>query len=225
MKKGYRLLTQKQIAEILCSYKRTKSIRITADELGWTLQRVRYHVKKAGIPLTRYKPTACYRNYDLVVSLVEAGESLSEIARRVGTKDQEVKSFLERYGISYTPYDQSGKNNPNWRGGRRIDKDGYVLIHSPDHPHCDRHGYMREHRLVMEQALGRYLLPTEVVHHQDDDHQNNAPENLRLYGSNSEHLASTLAGQVPNWTEDGKRRIREGIARSVETRRKSSRSQ
>lgn len=39
----------------------------------------------------------------------------------------------------------------------------------------------------MEEQLGRYLEPHEVVHHIDCDPQNNDPENLVLCPSNSEH--------------------------------------
>ena len=44
-----------------------------------------------------------------------------------------------------------------------------------------------EHRQVMEQKLGRPLLPGEVVHHIDGDPHNNAPENLMLFSSQAEH--------------------------------------
>lgn len=220
--KGYHHLTQNQIDQILQVYRETKSTRLTADRLGIALQKVGYHVKKAGIPLSNLRDNACRRNRYLVERLVSEKASLSEIARQVGTNTRQVKAFLERWGIEYTPYGSLGDHNSNWRGGRRIDKDGYVLIHYPDHPHCTRQGYVREHRLVMEASLGRYLLPKEVVHHLDDNHQNNAIENLKLYGSNGEHLAETIAGQVPNWSEDGKRRISEAVRRPRGRKRKPS---
>ena len=34
-----------------------------------------------------------------------------------------------------------------------------------DHPYCDDRGRVMEPRLDMEVKIGRYLLPTEVVHH------------------------------------------------------------
>ena len=73
-----------------------------------------------------------------------------------------------------------------WKGGRTIDRKGYVLIYCPDHPHA-RGNYVLEHRLVMEAHLGRTLLPSEVVHHIDGDKTNNIIPNLQLYSSSSGH--------------------------------------
>jgi hypothetical protein len=102
------------------------------------------------------------------------------------------------------------EHNTFWRGGRTTDVDGYILVKTPGHPHATKAGYVREHRLVMEQELGRYLEPAEVVDHIDGNRGNNDPANLRLFANNRDHLAATLEGRIPNWTEDGRRRIRAG---------------
>src|SRR3990167_9616196 len=82
----------------------------------------------------------------------------------------------------------SGSLNPNWKGGRRMDKDGYILILKRDHPYADSyHGYVREHRLVMEEKIGRYLLPTEVVHHKNGIKNDNKISNLVLLQNSSVH--------------------------------------
>jgi len=129
------------------------------------------------------------------------GLSLAEIGRRIGSKNQTVRAWLKRNQIPYGRKHSVGPNNPSWRGGRHIDKSGYVLVWMPDHPNA-RRGYVREHRLVMEKELGRLLEPQEIVHHKRGK-QNNAPENLRLYKSNAEHLAEELLGKRPNWTPEG----------------------
>ena len=56
----------------------------------------------------------------------------------------------------------------------------YKLIYSPGHPFADRHGYVREHRFIMERYLGRYLQPNEIIHHLDGDGLNNAISNLQI---------------------------------------------
>ena len=83
----------------------------------------------------------------------------------------------------------------SWRGGRHLDRDGYWRVHAPNHPHVRKSGYVLEHRLVMEKHLGRYLDPKEVVHHKDDNPQNNSIENLELFACNADHLRHELTGR------------------------------
>lgn len=75
-----------------------------------------------------------------------------------------------------------GTNSRRWKGGRQIRR-GYVFIHQPDHPSChgNKRAYVAEHRLVMEQQLGRVLFPYENVHHKNGDRADNRLENLELW--------------------------------------------
>jgi hypothetical protein len=89
----------------------------------------------------------------------------------------------------------SGEGNPNygnkgekcamWKGGRLI-KHGYVEIYKPDHPMSNKDGYIREHRLVMSEHLGRTLGTHEDVHHIDGNKLNNDSTNLEVM-TRSEH--------------------------------------
>jgi hypothetical protein len=81
-----------------------------------------------------------------------------------------------------------GINHFNWKGGRSNHGDGYIEILQPEHPYCNKKGYVYEHRLVMEQKIGRYLLPEEVVHHENEIKSDNRIKNLRLFASKSEHI-------------------------------------
>lgn len=80
-----------------------------------------------------------------------------------------------------------GENNPNWKGGRIFNYAGYILIKNWNHPFCNPNGYIREHRFIMEKYIGRYLKPTEDVHHINGIKDDNRIENLELFRSRSEH--------------------------------------
>lgn len=139
--------------------------------------------------------------------LYRVHQSLTRVAELMGTTGARILDALRALEEPRRGKGHRGDQNPAWNGGRTTDKSGYVLLRMPDHPAANAHGYVREHRLVMEQVLGRPLLPTEVVHHKNGDRSDNRPENLELYNSNGEHLAHELAGRTPNWTEEGRARI------------------
>lgn len=81
-----------------------------------------------------------------------------------------------------------GPRNHNWRGGRSVASNGYVLVRvGVGQPEADCRGYAYEHRLVARRMLGRPLRKGEQVHHRDHDKTNNSPENLLVVGSFAEH--------------------------------------
>lgn len=74
-----------------------------------------------------------------------------------------------------------GRLNGRWKGGEIRDGQGRILIYCPGHPHpsyCGTHVY--RYRLVMESALGRHLLPCEIVHHENGIVDDDRIENLVL---------------------------------------------
>lgn len=111
-------------------------------------------------------------------------------------KGRFVKGSTERFGakltditkkkISETLKKRTGSKASRWDGGRIINYTGYALIRKTNHPFC-KFGYVYEHRLIMEETLGRYLLPKEQVHHINGDKTDNRIENLMLFDNASKH--------------------------------------
>jgi hypothetical protein len=75
----------------------------------------------------------------------------------------------------------TGASNGRWKGGRTRHKAGYVMLWAPNHPRAGKGQYVFEHIIVMEQILGRHLLPAETVHHRNGVRDDNRQENLELW--------------------------------------------
>lgn len=73
-------------------------------------------------------------------------------------------------------------------GHKKLRNDGYIKVYFPDHPDATEDGYVMEHRLIMEEAIGRRLTKDEVVHHINHIRTDNRIENLKLM-TFSEHMS------------------------------------
>ena len=90
------------------------------------------------------------------------------------------------------PGARRGENHPGWKGGKIKTRHGYFLIWKPTHIYAGNKGYVKESRLIMENILGRYLNPNEVVHHENGKREDDRPENLKLFESRGKHMSFHL---------------------------------
>ena len=90
----------------------------------------------------------------------------------------------------------------NWKGGRNIDKEGYILLYVLENDFFasmrNNTGYVREHRLVVAKALGRCLHSWELVHHKGDKYQKGSIENRQdnRYPENLQLISETRHNQI-----------------------------
>ena len=107
--------------------------------------------------------------------------------RMMGNSNSKKGKIIKESVKNYLSNKYKKEGNPNWKGGRKIDKDGYVLIHFPEHPRKRHGGYVAEHRLLVEKIIGRYLQRSETFHHIDYNTSNNNISNLIAFSNHSAH--------------------------------------
>lgn len=77
-------------------------------------------------------------------------------------------------------WNKKGEESSSWRGGRHVDKNGYIWLRKPTHPNSNSNGEIAEHRFVMSEKLGRPLFAWENVHHINAIKHDNSPENIMV---------------------------------------------
>ncbi len=81
---------------------------------------------------------------------------------------------------------RKGKNNSQYKG--QIVHEGYVYIYMPEYVGKKwQNKYVKRANLIMEKHLGRYLKPEEIVHHKNENRNEDFFENLKLCKNQKEH--------------------------------------
>jgi AraC-like DNA-binding protein len=135
---------------------------------------------------------------DVVRYLAADGASVADIASELGYSTAAIGTYCRARDILVIDaYHQGYVTTHN----------GYRMLKAPEgYPNPDAKGYVREHRLVMELHLGRYLEPGECVHHIDHDKTNNKIENLKLT-TLSEHAREHALSGDTGWGAYHKRKM------------------
>lgn len=155
-----------------------KPMHEIADKLEVSIGTVFNYLKKYGIETRSKKDTFTFKGRKQskevvdIIRKVNKGKVLSQ-----ETKDKISESHK---GLNRT--------NNKWNAHVKNREDGYIQVYKPEHPYANKDGYVMEHRLVMEQVLGRYLKENEVIHHINRNRKDNRPENLMIFSSISDHM-------------------------------------
>lgn len=183
---------------IIARYQELKAAGKVAKELGIGEATARRVLAKHGVErtgLTEYRATmgrpktepyvGVYNgSKEEIKQLYEAGMSMRAIAARIGRSTRVVHKIISEAGLSRS-YHGSGENHSQWTGGPIGDGNGYLKVwvseNDPLATMRDFQGYIKQHRYVMGQQLGRPLLNTEEVHHKNGDRTDNSPDNLELW--------------------------------------------
>ena len=90
---------------------------------------------------------------------------------------------------------QEAEKHPRWRGGKIRNSQGYVFVFNPDHPYAHKR-HVREHRLIVERKIGRYLHRWEVVHHINSIKDDNRSKNLMAFTNDVAHRRFEKGGKI-----------------------------
>lgn len=150
--------------QLSADYALLKSSIAIARKYGVSKKLVLRYMTRWGI--ARREPTP----WIAVKALADQGKTAKEIGAKLGIRSNAVCQIARKNGFSIRDSFHQGV----------IDRNGYRLVRRPDHPNADSKGYVPEHRLVAEQALGRFLLETEVPHHLNGVKDDNRPENISV---------------------------------------------
>jgi transposase len=147
----------KEIAEL---YKAGAKVNELSKRFGCTDHAIRSAVKRAGGELRPNPiPTLSDEEMAKIMEMHAQGVSQMKISLALGRSQSIVSRFLRRCGYEHKA--RSGEKSASWKGGRMVNKEGYVSIklEHDDPLFCmaDSSHYVREHRLVMARHLSRPL--------------------------------------------------------------------
>lgn len=174
-----------------------KSSEQIASELGCARGQVMQALRRFGISRFTDTTAAVARNSKrfpklvdkdwLAAQYLELHREAPDIASELGCSKWAVYAALSRWRILKFPDKRQGKEDGSDLPVGTIQKDGYILVFVPDHPFANGKGYVPQHRLMVESAIGRYLDPLEQVHHVNEKRNDNRLENFILFPSFQEH--------------------------------------
>ena len=116
---------------------------------------------------------------------VEYRAKLSQILKERWRSDEFRQNQVQKH---------KGSANPQWKGGRQRNSQGYIKIWDPTHPRAGKQGFVPEHILVWEQAHSRPLPPDWVIHHVNGIKDDNRSVNLLAVPKGNHHYALLMQG-------------------------------
>lgn len=160
--------------DMIAEYSSGKSIRQVASAFGISTGKTYNILRDAGCNF-RQKGVPCGWHHT-----PDAKRRLSEKHRGLKMNDESRMRLSEAKKCNY--------NGLNGYGHTKHHRSGYILAYAPCHPNARKDGYVMQHRIIIEQSIGRYLMSNEVVHHKNRIRDDNRIENLRLMDKH-EHMS------------------------------------
>lgn len=109
----------------------------------------------------------------------------TKLARRSNTQSRMVRGRPMRFLSGHNFRRPGDRHNE-----RKVypNAQGYRMVYTPDHPHANCDGYVREHILVVERVIGKILRTDAEVHHFNGVTNDNQPRNLVACNNHAYHF-------------------------------------
>lgn len=126
---------------------------------------------------------------ELTRMYVDEKMKMEDIAKHFECGESTVRTKIVQLGLTLDSAEWLARRleRNSKKYARKFVGGGYRRLMLPNHPQCNRDGYVDEHRYNAEQAIGRYLAFGEIVHHIDLDKLNNDTKNLAVLPSKDDH--------------------------------------
>lgn len=89
----------------------------------------------------------------------------TKISPKTDCKRGLIKGQPRRFLFNHHRRFQNMEHHPKWQGGFKITEHGYKMVLCKDHPRANSSGYVFEHILIAEKALGKRLPLKAKIHH------------------------------------------------------------
>lgn len=144
-----------------------------------------FEARKRGNRIIRFCSLKCYGESKKGIPSWNKGIPMAESTKEIQRQQRLGKHFSP--DTEFKDGQTARDKNLNWKGGKYISYQGYIMILKPEHHRANCNGYVPKHDLVAEKMLGRSLLKEEMVHHLNEITTDNRPENLFVFPTRGEH--------------------------------------
>lgn len=159
--------------EIRSRYLSGESQSSIARRMGLSQPSIGYALKMLEIEVGKGAKSRSQRKFlpDNLEEIYNSGKSCREIGEMFGVQDEVVRERLILLNIPRRVGKASAEKNPQWKGGRKQ----------------TMHYYRRQSYEVAAICLGKPVPKGHIIHHLDENPENNNPRNLVLFESQSLH--------------------------------------
>lgn len=145
------------------------------------------------LPKRRFPNRITIPDAEIASMYLNDKEAVSKLVKLCGVTDTAIYQRLRKLGIARRSQSEAKtgvrmrERSGHWKGGS-THQHGYTLIYRPGHHRAmKKTGYVFEHVLIAESALGKPLPDKAQVHHVDEKRSHNENANLVICENDAYH--------------------------------------